>query len=149
MLGSRNQLGLDEAQISYCVQAWEFLCGDRPRFLDISQAHSYSSQTRFNEQTKTVLLGADAYPGIGMGANSRLSVLACLAHELAHAERYEAGYVRPFDPPDRYVDEAETSLRASFTPVLSPRDREDLIEDARDRLIDWLAYTWENNDNAS
>ncbi len=86
-----------------------------------------------------VMLGADAYPGSGTSANSRMSILACLAHELAHMERSEAGYRRPFDAPDSFIDEAETSLRASFTSVLSPKDREDLVEDARDRLIDWLA----------
>lgn len=86
-----------------------------------------------------MVLGADAYPGAGRTANSRMSPLACLAHELAHVERHELGYDRPFDPPDSYLDEAETSLRASFVPVLSPRDREDLVEDARDRLTDWLA----------
>jgi hypothetical protein len=37
------------------------------------------------------------------------------------------------------LDEAETSPRASFTSILSPKDREDLVEDARDRLIQWLA----------
>jgi hypothetical protein len=37
------------------------------------------------------------------------------------------------------LDEAETSRRASFTSILSPKDREDLVEDARDRLIQWLA----------
>lgn len=149
MLGSRNKTGLDAAQINYCIQAWEFLCGDSPRPLDTSEAHRYGSRTRFYEQTGTVTLGADAYPGIGMGANSRLSVLACLAHEIADAERFEMGYDRPFSPPDGYVDEAEASLRASFTSVLSPRDREDLIEDAKDRLTDWLAYVRERNDNAS
>jgi hypothetical protein len=41
--------------------------------------------------------------------------------------------------PDVLLDEAETSLRASFTSLLSPKDREDLVEDARDRLIQWLA----------
>lgn len=149
MLGSRNQPGLDTAQINYCLQAWEFLCGDNPRPLDISQAHGYGSRTRFYEQTGTVILGADAHPGVGMSANSRLSVLACLAHEIAHGERFEMGYDRPFSPPDSYVDEAETSLRASFTSVLGLRDREDLIEDAKDRLTDWLAYVREKNDNTS
>jgi hypothetical protein len=37
------------------------------------------------------------------------------------------------------MDEAETSLRAAFTSVLRMKDREDLVEDARDRLIQWLA----------
>lgn len=149
MLGSRNQTGLDAAQIKYCTQAWEFLCGDKLRSLDTSQAHNYGSRTRFYEQTSTVALGADAYPGVGISANSRLSVLACLAHEIAHAERFEMGYDRPFSPPDSYIDEAETSLHSSFTSVLSFRDREDLIEDARDRLIDWLAYSRKENDDAN
>lgn len=77
--------------------------------------------------------------GNGIDANARLSTLACLAHELAHAERSHLGYRRPTDLPNVLLDEAETSLRASFTSVLSPKDREDLVEDARDRLIQWLA----------
>ena len=62
-----------------------------------------------------------------------------LAHELAHVERFHLSYRRPTDLPDVLLDEAETSLRASFTSILSPKDREDLVEDARDRLIQWLA----------
>jgi hypothetical protein len=45
------------------------------------------------------------------------------------------------------LDEAETSLRASFTSVLSPKDREDLVEDARDRLIQWLALRQEEGES--
>jgi hypothetical protein len=41
--------------------------------------------------------------------------------------------------PDVLIDEAETSLNASFHIAISPKDREDLIEDARDRLTEWLA----------
>ena len=149
MLGRRNQTGLDGVQINYCRQAWEFLCGNGLRPLDTSEAGKYGSRTRFHQETGLIILGADAYPGVGMSANSRLSVLACLAHEIAHAERHEMGYDRPFEPPDSYVDEAETSLRASFTSVLSPRDREDLIEDAMDRLTDWLAYVREKYNEAS
>ena len=67
------------------------------------------------------------------------AVHASLAHELAHAERFQLGYRRPTDLPDVLLDEAETSLRASFTSILSPKDREDLVEVARDRLIQWLA----------
>lgn len=68
-----------------------------------------------------------------------MSMLACLAHELAHAIRKEMGFRRPFRPPDSYLDEAETSIFAAFIQPVSRQDREDLIEDARDRLIDWLA----------
>jgi hypothetical protein len=55
------------------------------------------------------------------------------------AERFQLVYRRPTDLPDVLLDEAETSLRASFTSLISPKDREDLVEDARDRLIQWLA----------
>jgi hypothetical protein len=51
----------------------------------------------------------------------------------------ELGFQRPYHPPDSYLDEAETSIDASFRPLLSSVDRIDLVEDARDRLIDWLA----------
>jgi len=68
-----------------------------------------------------------------------MSMQACLAHEIAHAERFEVGYNRPIKFPDSLIDEAETSLRASFAPALTAREQEDLIEDARDRLIHWLA----------
>src|SRR5882724_6661795 len=137
MLGSRNRNGLNEHEIANCIAAWGLLCGDRPIPLVTNGSDQYGSRTRFNEGTNGVILGADAYPGGGPGANSRMSVLACLAHELAHVERFRLRYERPFSEPDVYIDEAETSLRASFVSVLSSRDREDLVEDARDRLIDW------------
>lgn len=53
--------------------------------------------------------------------------------------RSEMEVDRPFDLPDAYLDEAETSIAASFNPWLTPQDRADLVEDARDRLVDWLA----------
>jgi len=106
--------------------------------LIISEASGHSSKTRFNENRKVVILGADAYPGYGTDANSRMSVLACLAHELAHAERFQLGYQRPSNLPDMLIDEAETSIHASFVSALSKRDRMDLIEDARDRINSWI-----------
>ena len=135
----RNQIGLTERQIAYCVEVWAVLCADRPIAFETSEAVQYASRTRFDEVQNTVFLGADALPGDGVDANARLSTLACLAHELAHAERFQLGYRRPTDLPDVLLDEAETSLRAAFTSILSPKDREDLVEDARDRLIQWLA----------
>ena len=104
-----------------------------------SQAGETSSRTRFNEEHRKVYLGADAYPGDGSDANSRVSTLACLAHELAHVERFDAGYRRPIELPDSLLDEAETSIRASFASIVRMKDREDLVEDARDRLIHWLS----------
>jgi len=135
----RNRIGLTEKQTAYCVEAWAVLCADRPMAFNTSEAVQYASRARFNEAQNTVFLGADALPGDGVDANARLSTLACLAHELAHAERFQLGYHRPTDLPDVLLDEAETSPRASFTSVLCPKDREDLVEDARDRLIQWLA----------
>jgi hypothetical protein len=58
---------------------------------------------------------------------------------VAHVERFRLGYRRPLQVPGVLLDEAETSLRASFTSVLRMKDREDLVEDARDRLIQSLA----------
>ena len=139
LTAGRNQIGLTERQIEYCLEAWVVLCADNPLELDTSEARQHSSRTRFNEEQNKVFLGSDALPGEGVNATSRMSTLACLAHELAHAERFGLGYHRPADLPDVLLDEAETSLRASFTSVLRMKDREDLVEDARDRLIQWLA----------
>lgn len=139
LTAGRNQVGLTEQQIEYCLEAWAVLCGNLPIGLDTSEAARNSSRTRFNEERNQVFLGADALPGEGVDAVSRMSTLACLAHELAHVERLRLGYRRPLHLPDVLLDEAETSLRASFTSVLRMKDREDLVEDARDRLIQWLA----------
>ena len=141
MLGARNKVGLTERQIQSCVAAWNFLCGDNPRPLDVSEASRSGSRTRYDEEREIAILGADAYRGEGATANARMSVVACLAHELSHAVRKELGFQRPYHPPDSYLDEAETSIDASFRPLLSSVDRIDLVEDARDRLIDWLAAT--------
>lgn len=139
MLGARNRVGLTEDEIARCVEAWQAHCGDFECTLDVSEAALHGSRTRFVEDRNMVVLGADVLPGRGLAANARMSMFACLAHEIAHAERFEIGYDRPFDLPDSLIDEAETSLHASLTSVLTPREREDLVEDVRDRLIHWLA----------
>jgi hypothetical protein len=140
MLGARNQVGLTNDQIQRCLQTWEFLCGKVQRPLDLSEAARHGSRTRYDERRRVVILGADAYPGTGKSANSRLSMLACLAHELAHMLRALRGFKRPLTLPDLCLDEAETSIYAAFLKNVWPRDREDLVEDARDRLIEWLAF---------
>jgi hypothetical protein len=139
ILAGRNQVGLTDEEIERCLLAWKILCGAKERELVIDEAHRHSSRTRFNETSGKVHLGADVKPGRGMEANSRMSVLACLAHELAHAERFEIGFQRPIEFPDSLIDEAETSLHASFMPVLSSTEREDLVADASDRLMQWFA----------
>lgn len=139
ILSGRNQAGLTDREIEYCVKAWELLCEDRKIEIVTTGAAKHSSRTRFNETDGKVHLGADVKPGNGIEANSRMSMLACLAHELAHAERLKLGFQRSVTLPDCLIDECETSLHASFHPVLNSKDREDLIEDARDRLNQWLS----------
>lgn len=138
LLAGRSQVALSGRQIDYCRQAWEVLCGEKKRRLVTNEARKHSSRTRFNELDGLVHLGADVRPGNGIEANSRMSVLACLAHELAHAERFELGFQRDIGLPHNLIDEAEASLHASFHPALSGKDREDLVEDARDRLNHWF-----------
>lgn len=137
--GARNYVGLTDEQIERCKEIWNYLGGWPKPELDRSEARSHGSRTRYDETLHAVILGADAYPGTGLSANSRLSVVACLAHELAHAQRASMGFRRPLIPPDVHLDETETSIHASFLENVSRRDREDLVEDARDRLFDWLA----------
>jgi len=142
IVAGRNQVGLSQREIEYCLEAWEFLCEGKPREFIVSGAIKHSSRTRFNETDGKVYLGADVKPGVGIEANARMSLLACLAHELAHAERFDLGFRRPTDLPDVLVDEAETSLHASFMSSLTTKDQADLIEDARDRLNEWFVEKW-------
>lgn len=137
-LPGRNQRGLTQPEIDRCLLAWEALCGSQPRELVVTEAARHSSRTRFVESEGRVYLGADVFHGTGISANNRLSMLACLAHELAHVERFELNFERPFIWPDNLRDEAEASLHASFHPRLSVQDRADLVEDASERLLEWL-----------
>ena len=141
MLGARNRTGLTDAQIAHCVAAWEYLCIDRPQPLDVNEARRHGSRTRYDEGRRVVILGADAYRGVGESARARMSVLACLAHELGHLKRHQMGFNRPIELPDGFLDEAEASIHASFETRMSRGDRRDLVEDALDRLVDWLAAT--------
>lgn len=138
ILAGRNGVGLSEREIEQCIWAWELLCGTKERTLIVSEATRHSSRTYFEQTRNVVYLGADVKPGTGIEANARMSILASLAHELAHAERHELGFDRPVDFPELLIDEAETSLHASYISILSSKDREDLIEDARDRLNQWF-----------
>jgi hypothetical protein len=104
LTAGRNQIGLTERQIEYCLEAWAVLCADNPLELDTSEARQHSSRTRFNEEQNKVFLGSDALPGEGVYATSRMSTLACLAHELAHAERFQLGHRRSTDLPDVLLD---------------------------------------------
>jgi hypothetical protein len=72
-----------------------------------------------------------------------MSMMACLAHELAHAERHAMGFSRPSMLPHVLLDEAEASLHAAFFRAIETRDREDLVESASERLLKWLQLSRE------
>ena len=140
----RSRRALSEHQIAYCATVWENLGGVRLcGHLDVSEAKYDGSETRYNERTRKVYLGADVYPNstwipadpIRYG----MSNVAVLAHELAHAVRHQNGFNRSVDLPDKLIDEAETSLEASFNPVLEVNDRKALILDAKDQIVARLA----------
>jgi hypothetical protein len=137
----RNTRALEPDQIDYARLAWEAL-GAPAALLDASEAHGPQTKTRYSEVRRVVILGANVYPAQGavMTVLSRMSVLACLAHEFAHLERHQRHVIegRPFSLPDVLLDEAETDLHASFYPALGPSDREHLVEDARDRIDEWF-----------
>lgn len=137
MLSSRNQQGLTEREIARCEQIWVLLDGDGYCELVTSEADRPGSRTRFSQAANIVYLGADVLPGSGVHARSRMSEIACLAHELAHAHRFRMGIDRTTDQPDVFLDEAEASLHASFLPNVGFIDRRDLIEDARFQIAEW------------
>ena len=101
------------------------------------EASEHGSRTRFSQAVNAVYLGADAEPGIGTEPRVRMSEVSCLAHEMARAERYRMGIDRTTDQPDVLLDEAETSLYASFITPLSEKERRDLVEDARTQIAAW------------
>ncbi len=138
---SRNQEGLTDREIERCRQTWDFLGGNGCCILDTSEAARPGSRTRFSQTQFVVYLGADVIPGVGMSARSRMSEVACLTHELAHAERFRMGIDRTIDRPDVFLDEAEASLHASFSKSLGFTDRLTLVEDARSQIAEWQAET--------
>jgi len=147
----RNTKGLDQESIERVKMIWGYIVdigsgdslegGALENFsvqLDVSNAHKDNSRTTFSSQTNTIKIGADALPGSNKTcANSRMSVLACLCHELSHAHRYHMGFRRPYEGDTMHLDEAETSIHASYIPELHYNDRYDLIEDSILRLNDW------------
>jgi len=138
----RNLDALDRRQIENCEHIWSVLLQSEEIFvqLDVSRAGRVGTMTGFNEQETKVYLGANVYEGPGFSANARLSAMACLAHELAHAQRHVHGRGRSKTLPEIFLDEAETSIEASFMRVLSRRDRRDLVEDAGDYLTIWMRH---------
>jgi len=60
LTAGRNQSGLTEQQVDYCMEAWAVRCADLPARLDLSEATRNFSRTRFSEEQNKVFLGADA-----------------------------------------------------------------------------------------
>jgi hypothetical protein len=143
MKGTRRQDALNDREIERCRRIWEVLNGGRICKIDLSEAKMHGSRTRFNETRNQVIVGADVVPGMSLDARSRMSEMACLAHELAHAERFKQGFDRPVEMPDKLRDEAEASLHASWYMPLNKNDRSCLVEDARDQLEAWLVENQE------
>ena len=137
MLSSRNRTGLTEREIKRCEQIWVLLDGGECCTLITSETGRSGSRTRFSQTTNFVYLGADVMPGSGIHARSRMSEIACLAHELAHAQRFRMGIDRPIEQPDVFLDEAEASLHASFLLNVGFIDRRNLVEDARFQIAEW------------
>ena len=88
----------------------------------------------FNENFNLLIIGRDIYPNPnGKSANARMSYRAGIAHEVVgHREtcmrktNFERGSTK---------DEAQASYRASLlTPGLTQEERNDLLQDAKDRL---------------
>ena len=138
----RNIDGLTDRQIAHCIMAWEILCETVGISVPLhtERATEHHSQTAYSEHKCAVYLGANVLPGRGISAVERMSMLACLAHEIAHADRHQRGFQRPFTLPDLHLDEAETSIHASFFTVISQKDREDMIEHSRDHLTEVAIY---------
>lgn len=137
---------MTDREIARCEQIWILLNGDGCCELVTSQAARSGSRTRFNQTANLVYLGADAIPGSGIHARSRMSEVACLAHELAHAQRFRMGIDRPIEQPDVFLDEAEASLHAAFMQRIGLLDRQNLVEDARFQIAEWQKFA-ENQEN--
>ena len=143
----RNREGLTERETQFCVQWWEVLGGNDVCPLDITNCLT-GSKTVFVQRVDKphVRLGADVLPdrrplppGMPLSARRRMSLTACLAHELAHAERFiKHQFDRATEHPDVLLDEAETSIHASYNIFLEETDRRILIEDAKEQLQEWL-----------
>ena len=128
--GIRNQNSLTEKQINNCIDYAVELGMPRERI-----AYRDTYWTGYNPDYDILLIGTDAYPNPkSQTANGRLSYKAAIAHEvIGHRETSMRGTSRDKDDP---MDEAQASIRAArFSPGLLKKDRELLIQDARDRLL--------------
>ncbi|MBI4806995.1 MAG: hypothetical protein HY795_17405 [Desulfovibrio sp.] len=136
LFSKRNVRALTAGQIKESKSAWKILGGERRKIkLILKNARQDNSKTTYNPARRCVNLGADAFPSSTPSCHfSGMSLLACLAHELAHAERHKVGIKRPFEGDGSYIEEVEASLHASLSPALAEHDRLNLICYARSIL---------------
>lgn len=141
LFGMRNRSPLRQGHIKECKDKWAVLGGRRRNVRIIFDHSSKKSHTRYDYARKVVFIGTDVLPlpsSMCLLPHSQLSILACLAHELAHAERHRMGISRPFDGIGALIEEAEACLHAAFYPALSDDDRATLHKCAQHILNEVL-----------
>lgn len=86
------------------------------------------------EKFHYLVIGTDAYPieGNNNSANERITVRGCMAHEvIGHYEAWKKGTTQN----NMILEEAQASIRAAkFGIDLTDEERQDLMQDAMDRL---------------
>lgn len=101
--------------------------------------YSSNSNTAFHgtvegEKFHYLVIGTDAYPieGNNNSANERITVRGCMAHEvIGHYEAWKKGTTQN----NMILEEAQASIRAAkFGIDLTDEERQDLMQDAMDRL---------------
>lgn len=101
--------------------------------------YSQNSNTAFHgivegEKFHYLVIGTDAYPikGNNNSANERITVRGCMAHEvIGHYEAWKKGTTQS----NLILEEAQASIRAAkFGIDLTDEERQDLMQDAMDRL---------------
>ncbi|MDR2869451.1 MAG: hypothetical protein LBV04_03280 [Deferribacteraceae bacterium] len=132
----RNTQALSQAQIDYCETVWDVLKEGHDFIrLDCTRASQPASLTSYKPDDKTIYVGANVFPAINTtDPHASLSVLACLAHELAHAERDKLCIRRNMQGIEYYIEEVEACLHASCYLVLNDYDRQQLYLCASDIL---------------
>ncbi len=139
--GSRNKAPLRQGHIKECKDTWAVLGGRRRGVRLVFDKSSKKFRTRYDYTKKVVYVGTDVLPlpsSMCLLPHSQLSILACLAHELAHAERHRMGIDRPFIGVGALIEEAEACLHAAFYPALSEEDRNTLYKCAQHILSEVL-----------
>ena len=127
LLGPRSREPITPEQAEKIHAWWKELGGPSHRLrIDPSP----DSHTHFDDAEGIVQVGSDLNPGPGISPNSRLRWRAVLAHELRHLQRHDSGVAHPPGP----LDEAITDLEACAYPEVTSAIREELMEDALQRL---------------